>query len=86
MSRECLRNCPNIQASLDSASSANTNSALLHVPAGGDSLNNLMAWCEASYDCAGPELTEVEVIKGVFKKHTETETQYACQYPAENQA
>ena len=45
--------------------------------------NRLLTICEGSYDCSGPGTTEVDVIKGFFRKRTETEVRQTCGLPDE---
>ena len=78
MSVECLRNCPLINNDLQILH----NTAYYYGVGTAEDADQLLADCKASYGCSGPQPTEVvEVIKGFFKKRTETEQVYVCQHP-----
>ncbi len=72
MSRECFPVCPRIQDAIEN---------LPEGPRPEVATAELVAACEATYDCNGPELGEVEVVVGFFRRRTSTRPGFICNLP-----
>ena len=87
MARECIKGCWLIQQALQSEDSRRIISGPLSIHpdylTGDRPAENSLRICEASYDCAGPGKAEAEVIRGFFRKRTETVTVPTCGLPGE---
>ena len=83
MARECITNCPRFAECFKENES---NVTWMPQGFGYKALEDFRDLAEASYDCPGPELTEVEVVKGIFRRRTEVEEQFVCQHPDETQS
>ena len=89
MARECIQNCWRIREVVDEMESDNMWSGpmVIHPDffSGDDSTGNrLLEMCETTYDCkSGPGTTEVDVVKGFFRKRTENEIRPTCGLPDE---
>jgi hypothetical protein len=85
MAKECMQNCWRIQQAVESSSNRKLLSGPLAIHpdymTGDDPVQNILSICEVSYDCDGPGTTEVEVVKGIFKKRTEMEERPTCGLP-----
>jgi len=69
MAKECIQNCPRIQAEVESLPEGAHPKVLT---------KDLLEACEDTYECAGPEPAEGEVVIGFFRKHTETQPGLKC--------
>lgn len=90
MARECIRNCPEIAKIIDDMEWDNVAAGLgpIHPDSfdGEDTgVSRLLSVCERSYDCQGPKVEPVEVVKGFFKKRTTVEDQLVCGNPEDNE-
>ncbi len=83
MAKDCIRTCPRIRAILGSMSGDNFLAGIgpFHPALFSDDdsgAGNLLAACEASYDCNGPSTGTVMKERGIFRVRVETETQAIC--------
>ncbi|HVT00845.1 MAG TPA: hypothetical protein VHE53_01255 [Patescibacteria group bacterium] len=86
MSKECIQNCPIIQAVKGEVEHSNFLSGPMAIHpdvfSGENSgVNKILRMCEASYSCDGPRVEDVEVERGIFKIRTEIERQTVCGLP-----
>lgn len=72
MSRSCISNCPRIQEAIENFPEA----AQPEV-----ATTELLAACEATYDCEGPSLGEVEVVVGFIRRRRVTRPGFNCNLP-----
>lgn len=72
MSKACIPDCPRIQEAIENFPEAAQPEA---------ATAELLAACEATYDCSGPELGEVEVVVGFFRRRTATQPGFICNLP-----
>ncbi len=75
MAKECIQNCPRIRAEIENLPEGTHPEYLTQ---------DLLAACEATYECVGPEPAEVEVVTGFFRRHVETRPGLNCGLPAES--
>lgn len=85
MSRECIQGCWRIQNKLREGQELDFWAGPMAVHPNLFSRSTpaeaILIICEASYDCPGPGVVEVEVVKGIFKKRTEVKTVETCGIP-----
>lgn len=75
MAKECITNCPRIQVAIE------------NFPEGTHpdvATSELLAACEATYECGGPEPSEVSVVTGFFQRREENKPGFNCGLPAES--
>jgi hypothetical protein len=72
MSKECIPDCPRIQAAIENF----PEDALPAI-----AVTELLEACRAAYDCKGPEIGEVNVVVGFFRRHNETQSGFVCGLP-----
>lgn len=75
MAKECITNCPRVLAAEKDVRSNWNAGAAFTIDGDTDRLINA---CEATYDCHGPTVQPVEVVKGIFRKRIEIEEQTVC--------
>ena len=72
MSKECIPNCPRIQAAIEDFPEDKHPSV---------AVAELLEACEATYGCPGPIVSEQVAVVGLIRRRRETLQVYECGLP-----